>query len=120
MIVGIGTDIIEIKRIEEKIKKDSFVNKVFSAKELENIKNKGNKSESYAGVFAAKEAVAKAFGTGFRNNLRIEDICILNDYLGKPYVEFIGENKERYNNLKINISISHCKDYAVAFAIIED
>lgn len=77
----------------------------------------GNRTESYAGRFSAKEAISKALGTGVRNFLP-KDIEILNNDLGKPYVIF--KNKiENFNNLySVGISISHCKEYATAVAII--
>ncbi len=120
MIVGVGTDIVEIKRLEEKIKKDSFVNGVYTNEELENIKTRGNRLESYAGVFAAKEAVAKALGTGYRNNLKITDVCVLNDYLGKPYIKIVGNGAEKIKNICFHLSISHSEKYAVAFVVAEN
>ena len=121
MIVGIGNDIIEIKRIEKAISKESFKNKIYTQRELENIKKRGNRAETYAGVFSAKEAISKAIGTGVRE-FSLTDLEILNDDLGKPYVvvsekldKIIKNKKEDY---QIEISISHSKKYAIAMAII--
>ena len=121
MIVGIGNDIIEIERIEKAISKESFKNKVYTQRELENIKKRGNRAETYAGVFSAKEAISKAIGTGVRE-FSLTDLEILNDDLGKPYVvvsekldKIIKDKKEDY---QIEISISHSKKYAIAIAII--
>ena len=85
MIIGIGNDIIEIERIEKAILKEGFKNKVYTERELENILKRGNRVETYAGIFSAKEAISKAIGTGVRN-FALTDLEILNDELNKPYV----------------------------------
>ena len=121
MIVGIGNDIIEIERIEKAILKEGFKNKVYTQRELENIEKRGNRTETYAGIFSAKEAISKAIGTGVRE-FSLTDLEILNDDLGKPYVvvsekldKILKTKKEDY---QIEISISHSKKYATAMAII--
>ena len=121
MILGIGNDIIEIERIEKAILREGFKNKVYTQKELKNIEKRGNRVETYAGIFSAKEAISKAIGTGVREFF-LTDLEILNDDLGKPYVivsekldKIIKSKKEDY---KIEISISHSKKYAIAIAII--
>ena len=121
MIVGIGNDIIEIERIEKAILREGFKNKVYTQKELKNIEKRGNRVETYAGIFSAKEAISKAIGTGVREFF-LTDLEILNDDLGKPYVivsekldKIIKNKKEDY---QIKISISHSKKYAIAMAII--
>ena len=121
MIIGIGNDIIEIERIEKAILKEGFKNKVYTERELENIEKRGNRMETYAGIFSAKEAISKAIGTGVRE-FSLIDLEILNDDLGKPYVvvsekldKILKNKKESY---QIEISISHSKKYATAMAII--
>ena len=121
MIVGIGNDIIEIERIEKAISKEGFKNKIYTQRELENIEKRGNRTETYAGIFSAKEAISKAIGTGVRE-FSLTDLEILNDDLGKPYVvvsekldKIIKSKKEDY---QIEISISHSRKYATAMAII--
>ena len=121
MIIGIGNDIIEIERIEKAISKEGFKNKIYTQRELENIKKRGNRAETYAGIFSAKEAISKAIGTGVRE-FSLADLEILNDDLGKPYVvvsekldKILKNKKEDY---QIEISISHSKKYAIAMAII--
>ena len=121
MIVGIGNDIIEIERIEKAISKEGFKNKIYTQRELENIRKRGNRTETYAGIFSAKEAISKAIGTGVRE-FSLIDLEILNDDLGKPYVvvsekldKILRNKKENY---QIEISISHSKKYATAMAII--
>ena len=121
MIVGIGNDIIEIERIEKAISKESFKNKVYTQRELENIEKRGDRVETYAGIFSAKEAISKAIGTGVRE-FSLTDLEILNDDLGKPYV-VVSERldkiiKSKKENYQIEISISHSKKYATAMAII--
>ena len=121
MIVGIGNDIIEIERIEKAISKESFKDKIYTQRELENIKKRGNRAETYAGVFSAKEAISKAIGTGVRE-FSLTDLEILNDDLGKPYV-VVSEKldkiiKSKKKDYQIEISISHSKKYATAMAII--
>lgn len=116
-ILGLGNDIVEISRIEKAILKKGFLEKVFTAKEIELIKSKGNRVESYAGRFSAKEAISKAFGTGVRG-FKLTDIEILNDDLGKPIVSLKGILKEREKKVKIELSISHCKEYATAVALV--
>ena len=121
MIVGIGNDIIEIERIEKAISKEGFKDKIYTQRELENIQKRGNRTETYAGIFSAKEAISKAIGTGVRE-FSLTDLEILNDDLGKPYVvvsekldKILRNKKEDY---QIEISISHSKKYAIAMAII--
>ena len=121
MIIGIGNDIIEIERIEKAISKEGFKNKIYTQKELENIQKRGNRTETYAGIFSAKEAISKAIGTGVRE-FSLTDLEILNDDLGKPYVvvsekldKILRNKKENY---QIEISISHSRKYATALAII--
>ena len=121
MIIGIGNDIIEIERIEKAILKEGFKNKVYTERELENILKRGNRVETYAGIFSAKEAISKAIGTGVRN-FALTDLEILNDELNKPYV-IISERldkilKSKSENCKIETSISHSKLYATAVAIV--
>ncbi len=121
MIVGIGNDIIEIERIEKAISKEGFKNKIYTQRELKNIEKRGNRTETYAGIFSAKEAISKAIGTGVRE-FSLTDLEILNDDLGKPHVvvsekldKILKTKKEDY---QIEISISHSRKYATAMAII--
>lgn len=121
MIVGIGNDIIEIERVEKAISTEGFKAKVYTQRETENIIKRGNRTETYAGIFSAKEAISKAIGTGVRE-FSLTDLEILNDDLGKPYVivsdklnKIIQRKKENY---QIEIAISHSKKYATAMAII--
>lgn len=123
MIKGIGTDIIEIKRIEHIMNKNKeiFLKKVFSDSECEYYGNNNSKTESIAAGFASKEAVMKVLGTGFRG-ISFKDIEVLRDHLGKPYVNLYGEALRLASSkeiVSIHLSISHSKEYAIAFAVGE-
>lgn len=122
MIIGIGTDIIEIHRIEQAVQRtDTFLKKVFTSKERTYYEENKKHIETLAGFFAAKEAVSKALGTGFRT-FTPKEIEILPDVLGKPNVTLYDNAQKLANTLNITqmyISISHCKTYATAFAVAE-
>lgn len=122
MIRGVGTDIIEIDRIERAIKKnDNFVKRFFSEDEIKYFKLRNFKSETIAGNFAAKEAISKALGTGFRG-FEFTDIEVLRDEKGKP----IGKISKKIENIiglynyNINVSISHNNTSAISFVVIEE
>ena len=124
-IFGIGTDIVNINRIKKSIKKDSFVKRIFSTSEIAYCKKRKNAHTCFAKRFAAKEALAKSLGTGFRNNLNFKDIEVLNDKVGKPYYlkskKISGIIKKRFKIKKFDLflSISDEKDYSVAFTILQ-
>jgi holo-[acyl-carrier protein] synthase len=120
MIKGIGCDIIEIERIAIAITRrgEHFVQRLFTPNEQPAPDSASEQylASYYAGRFAGKEAVAKVFGTGFRG-FDWQDIEILNDPLGKPYVTLSPALMERFDNPNILISISHSKTHACAFCI---
>lgn len=116
----IGIDIIEIKRIEEAVKKEAFVNKIFTAAEQEFYKNAGANPQTYAGMFAAKEAVSKALKTGF-DGIKHTEIEILHGEAGAPYVKLRGRAAEVFKAAgmrRIELSISHCAEYAAAVCML--
>ena len=118
IFLGIGTDIVEVERIEKSINRtEKFLEKVFTQREVDYCNSKPNRYERYAGRFCAKEAVSKALGTGVRN-FNLTDLEILNDELGKPIIYFNGQLENLEKEYEIHLSISHCKDYATATAII--
>lgn len=124
MIVGIGTDIVEMDRIKKilEINKDGFLNKIFTDEELKFLEERNMRTEFVAGRYAAKEAVSKALGTGIRG-FSFKDIQVFNDDLGKPYVVLTGgadEIRMRLESGKIHLSISHGRDNAIAYAILEE
>ena len=124
-IVGIGVDIIENKRIKNSLKNLKFQKRIYSAKELAQSSLSKNKVGFFSKRFAAKEAFAKALGTGFSGNLNFKDIEIVNDKKGKPY--YLKSKKiskiihKNFNIKKYNcfLSISDEKDYSTAFTIIQ-
>ena len=128
MIIGTGVDIVRIDRFENMLEKTRFMKRVFSVREQEYLANKG--TQSMAGLFAAKEAVAKALGTGFCGFFPC-DIEILHDKNGKPFVELHSVAQATANSLtnkkddptgspsySIHISISHNQTDAIAFAVM--
>ena len=119
MILGIGTDIIEIKRIRDVLENTNFCKRFFSKKENEYFLKKNYNPQTIAGNFAAKEAFSKALGTGFRG-FQLNEIEVLRDELGKPYIVPLGKVKELLGEKKVMVSISHCDEYAVSYVIIED
>lgn len=123
MIVGVGCDIIEIERIARAIKSESFIRRVFTAEEAAYCQRRGQQAAaSFAARFAAKEAVLKALGTGLREG-SLQELAVDNDGLGKPLVQLSGHFAMLAKQLgvkNIQISLSHSRDFAVAYVIMED
>jgi len=125
-IFGIGTDIINIKRMEKSIKKngDNSINKVFSKNEILYCKKKKNPFPFYAKRFAAKEALSKALGTGIRKGINFKNIEITNDNFGKPSIELKGttaaflKKKIKTKKYSIHLSLSDDIPWAQATVII--
>lgn len=118
MIVGIGNDCIEINRIEKACKKDNFRERCFTKEEIAQSKGR---SSYFAGNFAVKEAVVKCLGTGFRG-IKLTDIEVLRNKLGKPYVNIYGKAKELSDTLNISdffVTITNTSDLAIAVAVAE-
>jgi len=121
MVFGVGIDIIEIDRVKKSIDKygDKFLDKVFTAGEINYCNKKFNKYQHYAARFAAKEAVYKALTSGWKEGLRWKDIEIENDQSGMPSVNTRGKLATFLaNNLQLKISISHSQNYVTSVAII--
>ena len=125
-IFGIGTDIINIKRIDQLLKKHglSFKNRIFSKREISYCEKKKDSSAFYAKRFAAKEALSKALGTGIRKGISFKNIEIFNDKLGKPFINLNGSTadflKKKIKTKKyfIYLSLSDDKPWAQATVII--
>ena len=119
-IYGLGTDIVDITRIKKSIKNKKFINKIFSDEEIKNSKNKLD--SYYAKRFAAKEAFSKALGTGISEGISFNEISILNNDKGQPYIELLGKTKiivnKKIKKRKIFLSLSDEKKYAIATVII--
>lgn len=121
MIIGIGTDIIEISRIERAIQRtNTFIERSFTCNEIAYFKLKGFKGNVVAGNFAAKEAISKAIGTGFRG-FGLKDIEILRNELGKPIVNLSDKiyNLLERKEINMHVSISHSNENAIAYAVME-
>ena len=121
MIIGIGTDILEIERIETAVKRtQNLMNNMFTENAIKIFESRGFRSEVIAGNFAAKEAVSKAVGTGFRD-FGVKDIEILRDELGKPIVNLSSKVYKviKRNDVSIHVSISHNRTNAIAYAVME-
>lgn len=123
MIFGIGIDIFEPKRIENKISKyNGLKEDIFTNKEIEYCESKKNKYLYYAVRFAAKEAFFKAIGTGWRFGMKFCEVEVINDKLGKPDLVLYGKVKEMLEKNDITntfVSLSHTKSYVNAIVVLE-
>lgn len=117
----VGIDIVEIERIKKSSQKGRFMERVFSQKEVALFSTKKLPCESMAGNWAAKEAFSKALKTGVRD-FSLNEISVLRDDLGAPFLELTGNAKELADslNLDFDVSISHTKEYATAVVIAFD
>ena len=121
MIIGIGTDIIEVERVKRAIEKPGLKTKVFTEKEIAYC-DQWNNAEHYAARGAAKEAFFKALGTGWRGEMEITEVEVINNELGKPEIILSGKTLAAFNEAggkKIHLSLSHIKETAIAYVIIE-
>lgn len=123
MVIAIGTDIVEIARIGESVSRQGikFAQRILSATELEVYQSKSDSVSFLAKRFAAKEAIAKALGTGIGYGVSFQDMVISNNQKGAPEVSLKGGAAEVLNSLggsKVLLSISDEKDYALAYATI--
>lgn len=121
-MIKCGTDIIEIARIKDAIEKEGFKERVYTEKEIEYCESKNiQKYQSYSGRFAAKEAIFKALSTLVEDKYKIKwtDFEIINDKEGKPNVQINTDIIDKSLIKNIDISISHCKEYATAICIME-
>ena len=124
-ILGIGVDLIENKRIKNSLKNVNFTKRIYSKNEIRKSFLMKNKINYFSKRFAAKEAFAKALGTGFSMSLNFKDIEINNDKMGKPYyvktnkINKIIQKKFNVKNFNCFLSISDEKEYSTAFTIIQ-
>ena len=122
MIIGIGTDIVEIERIREMIARhgDHFLNRCFTPNEIEYAQRHRDSAERFSGRWAAKEAVVKVLGTGFVQGITFHDFEVISLHTGQPTVQLSGEALQISQQLKIaeiKLTISHAREYATATAI---
>ena len=124
MIFGIGTDIVEIKRIETMASLDKFASKILSHNEKEFYDSLTNQKQIVyiSKQFAAKEAIAKAIGTGIRNDAHFKNIEILRDKNGAPIFNALNKLEKIISDLGItrtHVSLADERDYAIAIAVLE-
>ena len=121
MIIGIGLDMVEVARIKRSLDNPRFLDKVFTPLEQEYILSRAMNAQTAAGIFAVKEAVSKALGTGF-GCVRWTDVEILREEQGRPYAilkDTVLIQMQSMGGKSVWVSITHIKDYAAAQAIIE-
>jgi holo-[acyl-carrier protein] synthase len=123
-ILGTGIDIVECLRIARMIELhgELFISRVYTDAEIEYCSTRKAATQHYAGRWAAKEAVLKALGTGWRRGISWRDIEVLNDRHGAPIVALHGGARdvcEKAGIRQMHLSISHCRSHAVAYAIAE-
>lgn len=121
-VIGIGTDIVETLRIAQMIERhgELFLNRVYTLHEIEYCSARKAATQHYAGRWAAKEAVLKALGTGWARGIQWRDVEIRNELGGKPHIVLAGgalDVSRRQGIAQILISISHCRNYATAYAL---
>jgi holo-[acyl-carrier protein] synthase len=121
-ILGIGTDITECLRIAQMIERhgELFITRVYTPQEIQYCQSRKQSTQHFAGRWAAKEAVLKAVGTGWRRGISWRDVEIRNQLGGKPVVALFGGLHDVAEELGIGqilISISHCRSHATAYAL---
>ncbi|MEA3446196.1 MAG: holo-ACP synthase [Bacteroidota bacterium] len=123
MIEGVGTDIIEVERIEKQLSKDAGLKSIlFTRSEINYCESKKFPFQHYAARFSAKEAFFKALGTGWRYGMKYNEIEIQNNELGKPLIKSSGkvsEELQKRNIVRVHVSLSHLKEMANAMIILE-
>jgi holo-[acyl-carrier protein] synthase len=123
-IIGTGIDIVECLRIAQMIERhgELFITRVYTDHEIEYCSARKAATQHYAGRWAAKEAVLKALGTGWRRGISWRDIEICNDRQGAPTVKLRGGARDVMDAARIarmHVSISHCRSFAVAHVVAE-
>ncbi len=123
MVIGIGLDIVEIRRITHALQNgQTMMKRVFTPKEILYCSQYKNQFQHFAGRFAAKEAALKALGTGWQKGIRWKDVEITNGGMGKPELTFYGRAEDFFaksGSQRVLLSITHATDYAVAMVVLE-
>jgi len=120
LVLGMGIDIIEIHRVEKAMEKPKFVDKIYTPGEQKYLQTRNNNPSTAAGYFAAKEATAKALGTGF-GKVKWTDVEVIREENGRPGIKLYGNAQiamEKMGGSRILLSISHSRDNAIAQVII--
>ena len=123
MMYGVGVDIAKVSRFTKWVVKEDLVSRFFNEEEIIDSGSLNYKCEHYASRFAVKEAFSKALGTGFQG-FKLREIATVKDEDEKPFAKFSGDAKRILfekcgENAKVHISLSHEKEYAIAFVVIE-
>jgi holo-[acyl-carrier protein] synthase len=128
MIIGLGNDMVDIRRIEETLEKfgERFIDRIFTDIEKAKSEKRAMRAASYAKRFAAKEACSKALGTGFHNGVFWRDMGVVNEPSGKPTMKLTGGALEQLNKItpagktaRIHLTITDDHPYAQAIVMIE-
>ena len=124
MVIGVGTDLMEIARIAQSIDRfgERFLERVFTAREIAYCRRKKNAAESFAARFAAKEAAAKALGTGISRGIGWLELEVAREPGGRPTLELTGRAAERARELgvaRVSLSLTHSRDTALAVVMME-
>ena len=123
-IFGVGTDIVKTNRIKKLLSRKNILEKIFNKEEIIKCKKIKKTTNCFAKRFAAKEAFSKALGTGISKGINFNQIIVLNEKNGKPFIKLIEntkknvEKKLRKKNYKISLSLTDEDEYAVAFVTI--
>ena len=123
-IFGVGTDIVRVSRIKNSLKNKFFLSRIYNKDEVAKCKKSKNWINCFAKRFAAKEAFSKALGTGISKGINFNEIIVLNERNGKPYIKLIDKTKKivekkiKKKKYIISLSIADEKNYAVAFVTI--
>ena len=122
-IYGIGTDIVSVDRIKKSLKNKNLLTRLFCKEEISKCSKLINANNCYAKRFAAKEAFSKALGTGISNGISFNEIIVMNEKNGKPFIRLKGETKKKIDKklkkkAKFFLSLSDEQKYAVAFVTI--
>lgn len=121
VICGLGIDIVEIARVEAMLKRwqNHFTQRVFTAEEIALCESRTNPAPAFAARFAAKEAFAKALGTGVDKNFSWKDFAVGNRHSGSPLPLLSARLASHLNNINIHVSLSHSDHYATAVVLLE-
>lgn len=126
MIFGIGIDTIEVPRIAQSVETygDQFLDRIYCEEEIRYCSGRPHAAEHFAARFAAKEAFAKALGTGVRRGFTWKEVCVRKEFSGRPFIQLQGKMEERARRIigvefVIKLSITHTKLVAEALVTIE-
>jgi holo-[acyl-carrier protein] synthase len=125
MVLGLGTDLIETRRIQESIDRfgERFVERIFTAGEIAYCTRKKNAAESFAARFAAKEAGAKALGTGISRGVTWKEFEVKRETSGRPSLHLSGRAAELAGAMgvrRIQLSLTHSREFALAVVVVEE